>query len=189
MFRLRFAILAGSALALATTSAGAQGRRMGIPPGQMPPAGLCQVWIDGVPPGRQPRPTDCRTARAQAPANSRIIYGSQSQGRVSLDPRAGTANGRYDPADPRSPSYDPRYDRNSRLYDPRYGTNGNNGTYDPRYGTNGNNGTYDSRHNDRDGEKFERKREREHEKADRKNDKRWNKDNKRDGDDRSRDDR
>src|SRR5665647_1090448 len=147
MFTLRFAILAGSALALATTTAGAQGRRTGIPSGQMPSAGLCRVWIDGVPPGRQPRPTDCATARAHAPANSRVIYGSQSQGRVSLDPRAGTMNGRYDPrADPRSPAYDPRYDRNSTRYDPRYGTNGNNGTYDPRYGTNGNNGTYDPRY-------------------------------------------
>lgn len=192
MFTLRFAILAGSALALATTTAGAQGRRTGIPPGQMPPAGLCRVWIDGVQPGRQPRPTDCATARAHAPANSRVIYGSQSQGRVSLDPRAGTMNGRYDPrADPRSPAYDPRYDRNSRRYDPRYGTNGNNGKYDPRYGTNGNNdsrygtngnnGNYDSRYNN--------KREKEREKAERKNDKRLNKDNKRDGEDRSRDDR
>lgn len=192
MFTLRFAILAGSALALATTTAGAQGRRTGIPPGQMPPAGLCRVWIDGVLPGRQPRPTDCATARAHAPANSRVIYGSQSQGRVSLDQRAGTMNGRYDPrADPRSPAYDPRYDRNSTRYDPRYGTNGNNGTYDPRYGnngnndsrygTNGNNGNYDSRYNN--------KREKEREKAERKNDKRLNKDNKRDGEDRSRDDR
>ena len=192
MFTLRFAILAGSALALATTTAGAQGRRTGIPPGQMPPAGLCRVWIDGVPPGRQPRPTDCATARAHAPANSRVIYGSQSQGRVSLDPRAGTMNGRYDPrADPRSPAYDPRYDRNSTRYDPRYGTNGNNGTYNPRYGTNGNNdsrygtngnnGNYDSRYNN--------KREKERVKTERKNDKRWNKDNKPDGQDRSRDDR
>jgi len=192
MFTLRFAILAGSALALATTTAGAQGRRTGIPSGQMPSAGLCRVWIDGVPPGRQPRPTDCATARAHAPANSRVIYGSQSQGRVSLDQRAGTMNGRYDPrADPRSPAYDPRYDRNSTRYDPRYGTNGNNGTYNPRYGTNGNNdsrygtngnnGNYDSRYNN--------KREKEREKAERKNDKRLNKDNKRDGEDRSRDNR
>ena len=195
MFTLRFAILAGSALALATTTAGAQGLRTGIPPGQMPPAGLCRVWIDGVLPGRQPRPTDCATARAHAPANSRVIYGSQSQGRVSLDPRAGTMNGRYDPrADPRSPAYDPRYDRNSRRYDPRYGTNGNNGTYDPRYGNNGNNGNNDSRYgtNGNNGNydsRYNNKRDKEREKAERKNDKRWNKDNKRDGEDRSRADR
>jgi hypothetical protein len=195
MFTLRFAILAGSALALATTTAGAQGRRTGIPPGQMPPAGLCRVWIDGVPQGRQPRPTDCATARAHAPANSRVIYGSQSQGRVSLDSRAGTMNGRYDPrADPRSPAYDPRYDRNSTRYDPRYGTNGNNGTYDPRYGNNGNNGNNDSRYgtNGNNGNydsRYNNKREKERVKTERKNDKRLNKDNKPDGQDRSRDDR
>ena len=25
-----------------------------IPPGQLPPAGMCRIWIDGVPPGQQP---------------------------------------------------------------------------------------------------------------------------------------
>ena len=182
MFRLRVAMLAGSALALATTTAGAQGRQNNIPPGQMPPAGLCRVWIDGVPPGRQPRATDCATARAQAPANSRIIYGGQSQGRVHLDPRVGTA-GQYDPRqDPNSSVYDPRYDRNSRVYDPRNtGTydprasrGGNdNGGYDPRNSRNGNGGVLDSRRSDKEREKWERKRERELEKAQRRNDKRW----------------
>ena len=33
-------------------NAQAQGRgNGGIPPGQRPPAGMCRVWIDGVPPG------------------------------------------------------------------------------------------------------------------------------------------
>jgi hypothetical protein len=190
MPKLRFIILAGSALALATTTAGAQGRRTGIPPGQMPPAGLCRVWIDGVPAGRQPGPTDCRTARAHAPPNSHIIYGSQSQGRVGLDPRVGTISGRYDQrADPRSPRYDPRYDSNSRLYDPRYVTNGSNGRYDLRRDQNDNNGRYDSRDNDRSREKLDRKRQEEHEKAERKNEKRENSINKHDGDDRGRDHR
>ena len=189
MFRLRFAMLTASALALAISTAGAQGLRTEIPPGQMPPAGLCRVWIDGVPSGRQPRATDCASARAHAPANSRIIYGGESQGRVSLDPRAGTLQGRYDPrADPRSPSYDPRYDPNSRQFDPRYGTNNdnNNGAYDPRYGTNGRNGNFDPRHSDKDREKWERKREKEHEKEARKEEKRWNKHRNHDSD---RDDR
>ncbi len=61
----------------------AQGRRsnQGIPPGQMPPAGMCRIWIDGVAPGRQPRATDCATARANVPANGRVIYGSSSRNR------------------------------------------------------------------------------------------------------------
>lgn len=47
-----------------------------VPPGQLPPQGMCRVWIDGVPPGRQPAPTDCATAYATRPPNARVIYGS-----------------------------------------------------------------------------------------------------------------
>jgi hypothetical protein len=49
-----------------------------IPPGQLPPAGMCRIWIDGVPPGRQPAPTDCQTAVANKPANARVIWGDQT---------------------------------------------------------------------------------------------------------------
>lgn len=45
-----------------------------IPRGHLPPAGMCRVWIDGVPPGRQARPTDCRTAMRNRPAHGRVIY-------------------------------------------------------------------------------------------------------------------
>ena len=117
MNTLRCAI-AGGALALTAITAGAQS----IPSGQMPPAGLCRVWINGVDPARQPHATDCATARRTAPGNSRILYGGNAQ------LRTGVSN-QYDPrADPRSPQYDPRYDPNARR-------NGSaNGTYDPRYG-------------------------------------------------------
>jgi hypothetical protein len=60
----------------------AQGRNnrngtQGIPPGQMPPAGMCRVWYDGVPPGRQPRATSCNEAErlASRDRNARVIYG------------------------------------------------------------------------------------------------------------------
>ena len=48
-----------------------------IPPGQLPPRGMCRVWIDGVPPGQQPPVTDCATAQREAygRANARVIYG------------------------------------------------------------------------------------------------------------------
>jgi hypothetical protein len=49
-----------------------------IPRGQLPPAGMCRIWIDGVPPGRQPAPTDCQTAVASKPANARVIWGDQT---------------------------------------------------------------------------------------------------------------
>lgn len=54
-------------------------RDWGIPRGHMPPPGMCRIWIDGVPPGRQPRPTDCATARRQAPRNGRVIYGRDTR--------------------------------------------------------------------------------------------------------------
>jgi hypothetical protein len=78
MTRIRFAMFAGTALALVATTAGAQR----VPSGMLPPAGLCRVWIDGVPPGRQPAVTDCRTARANVRSNSEVLYGNSSNGRI-----------------------------------------------------------------------------------------------------------
>lgn len=49
-----------------------------VPPGHLPPKGMCRVWIDGVPPGRQPAPTDCQTAVATKPANARVLWGDQA---------------------------------------------------------------------------------------------------------------
>jgi hypothetical protein len=71
--------------ALATMSAplAAQGRgrnSQGVPAGQLPPAGMCRIWIDGVPPGRQPRATDCATAERNVPRNGRVIYGDNVYG-------------------------------------------------------------------------------------------------------------
>jgi len=69
-----------AALAIATPAM-AQGRGRGnggVPPGQRPPAGMCRIWIDGLPPGHQPAPTDCATAAARVPYNGRIIYGDQT---------------------------------------------------------------------------------------------------------------
>jgi hypothetical protein len=54
---------------------GRSGKGGGIPPGHLPPPGMCRVWIDGVPPGRQPAPTDCATARRRAPRYARVVYG------------------------------------------------------------------------------------------------------------------
>src|SRR5688500_3595487 len=80
-------IVAGATFA---TSAGAQVivRANAVPPGQRPPDGMCRVWIEGVPAGRQPRATDCATAQATAPLNSRIIVGANA-------PFPGRATGRF----------------------------------------------------------------------------------------------
>jgi hypothetical protein len=112
MKSIRFAIaLSATIVAVAAApSAQAQLRRttptqIGTYPGAgNVPAGMCQVWINGLPANRQPAPTDCATARANAPSNSRIIYGSNTGGYGS------NTGGTYDPRrDPRSAQYDPRY--------------------------------------------------------------------------------
>src|SRR3954471_19625341 len=102
--------------ALAASPLYAQGRgrnnnsSQGIPPGQLPPAGMCRVWYDGVAPGRQPRPTNCRDAEraASRDRNARVIYGSDRNNDV------------YD----RSNNV---YNGNDRVYD--RGSYGNRGGY------------------------------------------------------------
>jgi hypothetical protein len=70
----------------------------GIPPGQLPPPGLCRVWYDGVPPGRQPRAMSCREAEVIAARNpqARVIYGEygETAGRTR-DPYPRTYPGGY----------------------------------------------------------------------------------------------
>ena len=51
-----------------------------VPPGQMPPAGMCRIWIDGVPPGRQPAPMNCEVAARRLPVNAHLIYGPGAYG-------------------------------------------------------------------------------------------------------------
>ena len=72
------AVLAALAVATPAMAQQGRGRSAKVPPGHMPPAGMCRVWIDGVPPGRQPAATDCATAAAQVPINGRIIYGDRT---------------------------------------------------------------------------------------------------------------
>jgi hypothetical protein len=59
----------------------------GIPPGQLPPSGMCRVWYDGVPPGRQPRATSCNEAEriASRDRNARVIYGDDNSSRGNRD--------------------------------------------------------------------------------------------------------
>ena len=80
-------------LGLAAAPAAAQGRGNGrnqIPPGHLPAAGECRVWYDGVPPGRQPRPTSCAEAEriASRDRDARVVYGSDRDGRYRDDRRA-----------------------------------------------------------------------------------------------------
>ena len=46
-----------------------------IPAESRPPAGMCRIWLDDVPAGQQPAPTDCATAVKNKPRNGRVIFG------------------------------------------------------------------------------------------------------------------
>lgn len=65
-------------VALISLSAPAQAQEgFGIPPEFVPPAGMCRIWIDNVPAGQQPAPTDCITAVRNRPANGRVLFGPE----------------------------------------------------------------------------------------------------------------
>jgi hypothetical protein len=46
-----------------------------IPPGHLPPQGLCRIWFDNRPPGHQPPPGNCRKLSRMVPYNAVLIYG------------------------------------------------------------------------------------------------------------------
>jgi hypothetical protein len=97
MRKLNVVLTAAAAVTLSAAPLSAQwrledifGRRSDdrVPAGHMPSRGMCRVWIDGVPPGRQPRQTDCRTAERQRRyyedrygRRARVIYGDRTNGR------------------------------------------------------------------------------------------------------------
>ena len=100
----------------------AQGRGRGnaIPPGHLPPAGLCQVWYDGVPPGRQPRPMSCSAAErlARRDRYAQVIYSRDVYRDGRYDNRYGD---RYDDRYDTAGYWDParNYRQDNRRYQPR----------------------------------------------------------------------
>src|SRR6266480_2063891 len=75
---MTLAFLCAAALA-PMHGAGAQARGNKKPPtipaDSRPPAGMCRIWLDDVPAGQQPAPTDCATAVKNKPQNGRVIFG------------------------------------------------------------------------------------------------------------------
>jgi hypothetical protein len=51
-----------------------------VPSSFKPPAGMCRVWVEGVPASQQPASTDCASAVRNKPANAKVIYGEESAG-------------------------------------------------------------------------------------------------------------
>jgi hypothetical protein len=65
-----------------------------IPRGYMPPAGMCRVWINNVPPARQPAPTDCATAIKNRPTNGRVVFGDDDPRERPKDDKKKDGRGR-----------------------------------------------------------------------------------------------
>jgi hypothetical protein len=83
---IRVLCLAGSLASLAALPLGAQEKSTrepkaasNVPQSAQPPAGLCRVWLENVPAGQQPAPTDCATAIRNRPNNARIVFGDLSK--------------------------------------------------------------------------------------------------------------
>ncbi len=61
-----------------------------MPDSFTPPAGLCRLWISGVPASQQPAPTDCASAIRNRPSNAAVVFGPQLRGEsMELRPFAG----------------------------------------------------------------------------------------------------
>jgi|RhiMethySRZTD1v2_1073278.scaffolds.fasta_scaffold06407_4 hypothetical protein len=129
---MRTAFIGLILLALAAGTSEAQGngrnrRNQGIPPGQMPPAGMCRVWYDNLPPGRQPRATNCDQAErlASQSTNARVIYGDDYYGTRNNDQRyrdRTNGGGVYDRTYPNTYP-------NGSTYPNTYPNSRNSGTY------------------------------------------------------------
>jgi hypothetical protein len=52
-----------------------QRREQIVPPGFYPPAGMCRIWVNNVPAGQQPAPTDCASAVRNRPTNGKVLFG------------------------------------------------------------------------------------------------------------------
>lgn len=86
MKRIRMLAMAGAVMfggALASPLAAQARQPDQVPDAYKPPAGMCRIWVDGVPANRQPAPTDCATAVKNRPANGRVIFGERTQGSSS----------------------------------------------------------------------------------------------------------
>jgi hypothetical protein len=72
-------VLAVAGMAALSAPLSAQGAQDPVPPEYRPPAGMCRIWLNGVPPSRQPEPTDCPTAVRRVPPNGRVVFGPEPQ--------------------------------------------------------------------------------------------------------------
>jgi hypothetical protein len=60
-------------------------QKLELPARYRPPPGMCRIWLDSVPPNRQPAPTDCPSAIRNLPPNARVIFSDSSASRDGKD--------------------------------------------------------------------------------------------------------
>lgn len=78
-----------------------------VPADHRPPPGMCRIWVDGVPAGQQPAPTDCATAIRNRPEHGRVIFGSEAGKERSVQPRPFTETLRRKPDENAQPPRQP----------------------------------------------------------------------------------
>lgn len=78
-----------------------------------PPAGMCRIWVDGVPADKQPAPTDCASALKNKPTNGRVIFGDAKPVVTPTPPKDTSRTSRPDSTKPK-PTKRGRGDSGSR---------------------------------------------------------------------------
>ena len=71
------AMLAGGSSIRAQARPHPQEPKPTVPRSHLPPAGMCRIWLDNVPPAQQPAPTDCASAVRNQPRNARVIFSEE----------------------------------------------------------------------------------------------------------------
>jgi len=52
-------------------------RLVAPPTAHLPPSGMCRIWLENVPAGQQPAPTDCASAIRNRPQHARVIFSDE----------------------------------------------------------------------------------------------------------------
>ena len=71
------ALLAGGSSIQAQARPQPQEPKPTVPRSHLPPAGMCRIWLENVPPAQQPAPTDCASAVRNQPRNARVIFSEE----------------------------------------------------------------------------------------------------------------